>query len=72
MKIDFKVEQCDRMNNQRKITYINCRVNDNNEKFDKEIECSFIPNSNYKGIMITSVSLTAVIIECILFILTIM
>ncbi|ORX60989.1 hypothetical protein BCR36DRAFT_407975 [Piromyces finnis] len=61
--IKFKLSECDTKRHKQKIIFINCKID--NEDIKNEISCSYIPYSNYKGIIIEIYDLLSFFFELI-------
>ncbi|ORY86449.1 hypothetical protein LY90DRAFT_663100 [Neocallimastix californiae] len=69
-KIKFKLGECNEQTELRNITYLNCKITDN-DGLQRNIECPYISSKNIKGLFLTILSLIAIIIEIFIIIIVI-
>jgi len=69
-KIKFKLGECNEQNELRDITYLNCKLTDNDD-LQRELECPYISSKNFKGLFLTIISLIAIIIEIFIIVIVI-
>ncbi|ORX41902.1 hypothetical protein BCR36DRAFT_374898 [Piromyces finnis] len=70
-EINFTLGECQEVNNKREIKYNNCKINSNViGKYGTTVECEYITNNNYKGLAIYLFSIFVILIELIIFVIT--